>query len=535
MSGRHSEAVRGLMATKRSRLFQGTFGRMFRLIPAATYGKDDAESEANLLKLGAVMSAEFEAPKDVKDEEESGIPTLYTYLAQFIDHDLTFDPSSIAQKQNDVDALTDFRSPAFDLDSVYGRGPSDQPYLFDTDGKTFLFGHPLKGGDPRARDLQRAGPGASRALIGDPRNDENSLVSQLHGLFLRFHNRVVAEHPAWSFEDVQQFVRFHYQFVVLNDFLPRIVIPSVLAELKSHGHYDRHKLEFFHPRNQSFMPVEFAGACYRLGHSMVRPGYRVNDGILLPIFPVPPDFPDGLTGFRAMPPDRGIDWGRFIDIDVRSYDGTDAVNRKRLQFAYRLDTSLVNPLANLPLSVAGDPPHSLAGRNLVRSLRLGLPSGQRVARAMRVTPLKDRDILIGKATGAAGDAVPINDKSLGLGKAFEENCPLWTYILAEAMRHAEPVKIPVLESVKIDTPRLGPVGGRVVAEVFVGLLFGDPGSFLNVDPLWQPAAGPGYALKDFVKFALGGEGQRETIVEADLAVRPSRKAGTKARRGKRRG
>jgi hypothetical protein len=529
MSGRHSEVVRGLMATKRSRLFQGTFGRMFRLIPAATYGRDDAESEANLLKLGAAMSADFDPPKDGRDEEESGIPTLYTYLGQFVDHDLTFDPSSISQKQNDVDALTDFRSPAFDLDSVYGRGPNDQPYLYDADGKSFVLGTPLRGGHPAARDLQRAGPQASRALIGDPRNDENSLVSQLHGLFLRFHNRVVSEHPTWSFEDVQQFVRFHYQFVVLHDFLPRIVIPSVLADLKSHGHFDRHKLEFFHPRNQSFMPVEFAGACYRLGHSMIRPGYRLNDGVLLPIFPVPPDFPDGLTGFRAMPADRALDWGRFIDIDVRSFDGDDAVKRRRLQFAYRLDTSLVNPLANLPLSVAGDPPHSLAGRNLVRGLRLGLPSGQRVARAMRVPPLKDKEILIGKATGTAGDAVPITDKSLGLPDVFAGNCPLWTYILAEAMHHAEPVHLPVKESVKLDTPRLGPVGGRVVAEVFVGLLFGDPGSFLNVDPLWHPEAGPEYALKDFVNFALGQGPRAQASVDA-AAKAPAPDAGRSAPR-----
>ena len=503
MGARHSEAVRGLMSTKRTPISQAFFGRMFPLLPAASYGKHDAESEANLLKLGAVMSAEFEAPKDGVDEEESGIPSLYTYLGQFVDHDLTFDPSSIGQKHKDVDALIDFRTPAFDLDSVYGRGPDDQPYMFAADHKTFLFGAPIKGGDPAAKDLQRAGPDGSRAIIGDPRNDENSIVSQLHGLFLRFHNRVVAEHPAWSFEEAEEFVRFHYQFVVLNDFLPRIVNSKVLEPLKVQGHFDRRRLEFFRPQHDPFMPVEFAGACYRLGHSMVRPGYRMNDGVILPIFPVPPDFPDGLTGFRKMAPDRGIDWGRFIDLDVRTNDGTDAQNQKRLQFAYRLDTSLVNPLANLPLSVASDPPHSLAGRNLVRSLRLGLPSGQRVARAMRLVPLKDKDILIGKATGTAGDAVPIDDKSLKLGKVFEANCPLWTYILAEAIQHAEPVKIPVKENVTIKTQRLGPVGGRIVAEVFLGLLFGDGSSFLNVDPLWQPASGPGYALKDFVAFALG--------------------------------
>ena len=148
------------------------------------------------------------------------------------------------------------------------------------------------------------------------------------------------------FEEVQKFVRFHYQYVAVNDFLPRIVHSSVLNHLKSGKHYDRHKLQFFHWKHNPFMPVEFSGAAYRLGHSMIRLGYRLNDNdaTLLPIFPVLPGLPEGLTGFRAMNPAWGIDWGRFIDIDIRSDDGAPVDQKKRLQFAYRLDTSLVNPL-----------------------------------------------------------------------------------------------------------------------------------------------------------------------------------------------
>jgi len=244
-------------------------------------------------------------------------------------------------------------------------------------------------------------------------------------------------------------------------------------------------------------------AAYRLGHSMIRPGYRLNDNILLPIFPVPAQgLPEGLTGFRAMNPQWGIDWGRVIDVDTRIYDGTPADNAKRLQFAYRLDTSLVNPLAGLPPSVASNP-SSLAERNLLRGWRLGLPSGQHVAHAMGHHALHDKDILIGKATGNAGEAVPINDPSLNLPSVFKRNCPLWTYILAEAMQYQDFVKIPVTENITLKTPRLGPVGGRIVAEVFLGLLFGDPNSLLSLDPNWTPASGAGYALKDLVKYALG--------------------------------
>lgn len=498
MSMRHGTPVRGLVSTKVSPLFEGRFGRMFRSVHRATFGTTDAENATNLAALGAAMSADFDPPTDGKDEEESGIPALYTYLGQFIDHDITFDPASSLQKQNDPDALVDFRTPALDLDNVYGRGPDDQPYLYDGND-AFLLGDPIAGGSPGARDLPRNAANPRRALIGDPRNDENTIVSQLQGLFLRFHNRSLADHPGMAFADVQRLVRFHYQYVVLYDFLPRIVHSSVLSHLKTGLRYDPSKLKFFHWRHDPFLPVEFSAAAYRLGHSMVRPGYRLNDAVLLPIFPVPPQFPEGLTGFRAMNPAWAIDWGRFIDVDIRAFDGAPAVKAKRLQFAYRLDTSLVNPLSNLPPSVASHP-SSLAERNLLRGWRLGLPSGQGVARAMSLTPLPDTDIMIGK--GVDTPAEPLKN-ILEVSRVFAHNCPLWTYILAEAMHFREPVKVPVTEDITIKTPRLGPVGGRIVAEVLLGLIAGDRNSLLSLDPAWHPASGPGFALKDFVKYALG--------------------------------
>jgi len=477
---------------------------MFPKLPPASYGSTQKEQFDNLSKLAAAMISSFEPPKDSKDDEESGIPALYTYFGQFVDHDLTFDPDASFQKQKDPDATIDFRTPAFDLDNVYGRGPGDQPYLYDDDGKRFLLGDKLTLGHAGARDLPRNGAG--RALIGDPRNDENAIVSQLQGLFLRFHNRAVGDKPNFSFEQIQEWVRHHYQYVVVNDLLPRLVKASVLDSLKSGGAYDKNKLKVFKAGSSPFMPVEFSVAAYRLGHSMVRPGYRLNDAILVPIFPNPPQsdikLPEGLTGFRKLISNWGLDWGRFIDIDIRPYDGKDGgvEQQQRLQFAYRIDTALVDPLGNLPPAVVSNPPPSLALRNLLRGLELGLPNGQEVAKAIGEPALSDSKILIGK--GVDKPDQPLLEIT-SLGAVFKGNCPLWTYILAEAIQNQITVKIPVKENVTITTPQLGPVGGRIVAEVFIGLLFSDPGSYLSQNPKWTPEGAPNFRLKDFVKYALG--------------------------------
>ena len=321
----HATPQRGLDSVSQSPHFEGRFGRMFRRLPAAKFGRTDAENETNLKKLATSMVASLEDPKDGADAEEGGVPALYTYLGQFIDHDLTFDPASSLQKQNDPNALVDFRTPAFDLDCVYGRGPDDQPYMYD--GNQLLTGKPMTGGNPGSKDLPRAANG--RAIIGDPRNDENTIVSQLQGIFFAFHNRMATEMAGAEFADIQRQVRFHYQYVVVNDFLPRIAHSSVLTQLKTDGRYDADNLEFFHWRNDPFMPVEFSVAAYRFGHSMVRPDYRLNDddATLQNIFPA-------FTGFQPVAPGRAIDWGRFIDVDLRTSSETKPSDvKRRLQFA----------------------------------------------------------------------------------------------------------------------------------------------------------------------------------------------------------
>jgi hypothetical protein len=518
----HGVGLRGLTLRRDSLLFSGPFGRIFRALPAADFGDNDTDSMAALTDLGAAMIADREEPRDGPDDEEGGVPAAYTYLGQFIDHDLTFDPASSLQRQNDPDALVDFRTPRFDLDSVYGRGPDDQPYLY-LDARRFLLGERLTGAALGraldAHDLPRSSAKAtdaraqSRAIIGDPRNDENVIVSQLQGLFLRFHNALATTRPELSFERVQREVRFHYQWMVLYDFLPAVVSAAVLDQVLPHRVHRSNtrmhppRLDFYDPRDAPFMPLEFSVAGYRFGHSMVRPGYRLNDEVPpLPIFPFGDD-PNqiALTGFDTFPRNWAIDWARFLDLEERPFgdedDPANTGNAQRTQLAYKIDTSLVNPLGVLPARVANNPPPNLAQRNLLRGWRLRLPSGQDVARAMGVPVLSDAEILIGKFTGDDTD-IKGNVVAVG-GDAFEGKCPLWTYVLAETVE--DTVNLATTDGVKqIKTRRLGDVGGRIVAETIVGILAGDSQSYLNQDPLWTPSLGQkgAFGLREFVSAAL---------------------------------
>jgi hypothetical protein len=514
----HGALVRGITLSPASQLFAGPFGRIFRALPPADFGSNEQQTQAALHTLAEAMVSTPDPadPKDAADNEESGIPAGFTYFGQFIDHDLTFDPASSLQKQNDPDALVDYRTPRFDLDNIYGRGPDDQPYMYLHDGISLKRGMPLTGAaaNPHATDLVRSPgpddkPEEHRAIIGDPRNDENVIVSQLQGIFHRFHNKVVADLQAGGvssgnqFQLAQQIVRFHYQWILVNDFLPRIVSADVLNAVLPHLQkgtnivVDKPVLNFYHAREFAFMPLEFSAAAYRFGHSMVRPGYRLNPGILVPIFSPDPVAKPSLTGFRKFPDDWAIDWNKFLPIDPRPAGSTntdDPNNKLRMQLAYRMDTSLVDPLKTLPEVAFGRPIPSLAERNLLRGWRMRLPNGQDVARAMGIVPLADGNIKIGKFD--TGDAKDLKGDIVSVaGAVFANNCPLWTYILAETVQDPTDAR----------TRKLGPVGGRIVAETFVGLLLADNSSYFSMNPLWKPtsyAENGVFGLRELVKTAL---------------------------------
>jgi hypothetical protein len=499
-------------------LMEGRFSQLFPDAEAADYS-DDA-----LTALARAMTSPAEATPtpetEVDPEENSGIPAAYTYLGQFIDHDVTFDPTSQLRQphhhlsKEQLHALVDFRTPRFDLDNVYGRGPADQPYLYAPDGLHLALGEPLAGNphDAHAVDVPRAPNG--RALIGDPRNDENRIVAQLQSVMLRFHNRLVAETPGADLDHVRAQVRWHYQWVIVNDFLPTIVNETTVRSIFPHL-ADNTSIASAPPRltitalqsGLDLMPTEFAVAAYRFGHSMIRPNYRINETISRrPIFSADQDLASNLGGFRPIPDDWALDWQFFIDLGNPQappvHNPNDPIDRKP-QHSYKIDTSLVNPLGHLPAIVATDP-SALALRNLERGRAFGLPTGQAVAKLLNADPLPDEKILIGKATAGTDDPKsPITDVSAD----FTGRCPLWTYVLAEAWASSwdgGPSSGPAQDAIPI---RLGPVGGRIVGETFAAMLLSDPSSYLNENPTFAPnpalSNNGRFGLADLINAALG--------------------------------
>ena len=326
-------------------------------------------------------------------------------------------------------------------------------------------------------------------MIGDARNDENKIVASFHSIMTRFHNAIAddlrAAHPKWDpatlLVEARDRTTWYYQWAVLTDFLPKIAGQATVDHVVSrHDGRWQTRLAFYNACNGS-MPVEFSGATYRFGHSMVRDDYQLNDAVTeLPVFSFSLDPRANLGGFQPTPSDFGVDWGYFFDLG-----GTQP------QHAYRLDASLIPALRLLPGQAAGTASTILATRNLLRGEQLGLPSGQDVARAMGIKPLSDDRILVGQALGPGMDTTT---SITSLSSAFTGKAPLWTYVLAEAANETFTVRDGKIVGTRSAVSRLGPVGGRIVAETIIGLLEADAGSVLH-HPEFTPV------VRDHVQFA----------------------------------
>ncbi len=467
----HQKSFGQAILAPRSNFYQGPFGRICPdLDPWAPPG-DEAAQDAyfldfatdNMVELPGTSSGDIAANNatvdDLESQFSSNIPAGYTYFGQFIDHDITLDTTSLRARQVDPDRILNFRTPRLDLDCVYGRGPSDQPYLFDQDDKDKMLIGQVAGSN--LRDLPRNGQG--RALIGDMRNDENSMVSQLQLAFLLAHNTLVDRARAAGAENAFETARSSlirlYQWIVWNDFIKRIAVDEVYScalqledQCGGRKRWEMGLSDVYNWKHQPFMPVEFAGAAYRFGHSMVRNSYQTNHphrgfGNFAPIFDnTGATDPDDLRGFRGMKASNVIQWDWFLPM-------TSSVPGEFPQMARKIDTKLANALVHLHEGPAGEADNVLAFRNLKRGVNLGLPSGVEMAKKYCLKPVK-----------------------LDAGEPES----LWFYLLKEAE------KMPGANAGQM----LGRLGSTIVCGVFAGLLKGDPRSFFNVDPCWTPADDP---------------------------------------------
>lgn len=507
--------------------------RFSRLLPKGT-----TVDAAILEKVATAMTVAPTAPAVQPVSADPPVPAGFTYLGQFVDHDLTLDNTARALGEHvTVNELLQGRSPALDLDSVYGRGPGDRDddRFYAPDklklrvGITAAIGTGATNVNLNGYDLPRVTQGSTkaerqRALIPDHRNDENLIVAQTHLAFMRFHNRVV-DHLADNgvpsailFERARETVVRHYQWMLRTDFLPRIVDREIVEdvfttgrrffEVPGDGHTNGHQ-RHAKAGDTPTMPIEFSVAAYRLGHSMVRAAYDWNRifsgtrGSLKLLFtfsgtsgnfdPANPDVNDQESGlFERLPTNWAVDWRRMYDFAAEA-SRPDLAPPAGINIAQRIDTLLVNPLAGMPKGTFGgngtSPPAiqlNLAFRNLVRANMVELASGQQAAEFLGVTPLTAEQIIGGTDAGAVLTTLSDDERN-----AFAARTPLWFYILREA---------------ELNGGRLTGVGGRIVAEVFHRAMEGSRISIVR-DPSWRPTLGPDadtFRMVDLLLFAFEG-------------------------------
>lgn len=435
-------------------------GRFGRLFPNLEPFLPDVEK---LIALGK-QSGPMDAGSDQMNLKlNPNIPAGFTYLGQFLDHNITFDASSSLDQPNDPQATTNFRSGRLDLVHVYGLGPETQAFVYYNNaqqevGKFWI--------DPkRAYDVPRSEQiypgdrmGETRrgiAIIADPRNDNTVITIQLHLLMMKFHNAIInwlKGQQDVSVVDLYRKARrlavWHYQWIVLHEWLPKILKKEVYDDIKANG------LKYYHWTDKPFIPVEFNDAAYRL-HPLVLEDYQLNSHKRGKLFHF-------RTPFDYLEPDLEIDWAYFFDFGEQDGQG-----KAKVQYAKRFEAKIVDTFLNMPGPI--DNPlnwpfavpeqskpdlRSIAVRNLLRGRAFGLPSGEAVAHRMGYTSLTP-------------------DQMPELTRVGLKHAPLWYYVLKEA-------------EVQTNGATLGDAGSRIVGEVFMGLLQGDATSYLNIYPHWKP-------------------------------------------------
>jgi len=464
------------------------FGRMLPHLPALY---------TDPLSLAAIGDKNGPLKSTGAASKTTSVAVGQIFFGQFIDHDITLDLTSSFARLDGAEETTNFRTPSLDLDCIFGDGPDGSPYLYwhgqtgvqnAYNGAKMLTGADQAGATAEMQqDLARSSH--HRAIIGDPRNDENRIISQLQLAMIRFCNKV-AEHLHSTrglvngalHAETRRVVTWHYQWTVVNDFLKSIVGKPMVENILGRGRkIYRPETGPFGPEfgASAFIPVEFSVAAYRFGHSMIPQSIQIQSGKpALDVFG--PKLGFGFTQLKDL--DAVVEWAQVLDLSNPTVDRAD-----------RLDAKLAKDLLDLPFVAPGDV-KSLATRNLLRGQAFRLPSGEKIAQACE-RPQAEIDTVTARAAALAAGATPPADLSAGT--------PLWLYLLIEAGEIGRETSAGVFEKGE----GLGPVGGRIVAETLIGLMELDPSAYLGSNRSWSPATaadklGPSglFSLLDILTF-----------------------------------
>ncbi len=413
----------------------------------------DLPDRAALSALGEAMTENVEL-----EEEHSNIPVAYTYLGQFIAHDLTFmdDPPEGEDPKS-------ARTPALDLDSIYATPINKGDEVDGPSGPNRMaLGRTSAG---RFEDLPRATCGMS--VIGDKRNDDNLPLAQTHVALLKFHNAVAAMldacEPGYDERRLKCIVRQHFQSAVLNDYLRKVIHPDTYADVMANGR------SVIYPKNQSppdkfRIPMEFAAAAFRFGHSMVRHTYANWNGQAngnLPLF-------WDLTFSSSRDPIKRLSDGWVNKWELLlSFKGTplERFQRGGPILASPINTRIAHHLGQIPEVALPAPENTfsqisnnLAARTLLRGHLLRLRHAEAVIehinkmledRAPPITPLTDHQLVDGEHPWVDAEF----QRRFGYHHAIRGRTPLWFYILKEAGG-----------DLGSGGNHLGPLGSRIVME-----------------------------------------------------------------------
>jgi hypothetical protein len=513
---------KGLSETKSFRFCENImpnpdYRKMFECL--AEY-KPDPE---DLKKLATVMSkkTEFidvnnllEGSSKIEKEISSKIPAGYTYLAQFIAHDISFDSRSDRFLEedypwNDIDVskVKNKRAPLFDLETIYGyvkpinEGETPRHELMQNHelpllklGDTGGFDPPGTPGISYPNDLSRKNESVMANIV-DPRNDENLLLAQTQVAFTKFHNAIVlrlSESGRYKtkedlFDKARKVTIRYYQHIIFEDFLLKFIEEpfrdQVVNKVKSGNSY--YSATF----DDKFIPLEFSVAAFRMGHSMIREEYNLNIKNnparlrSLMLFTG-----KGMTESKlpTLPSVWIINWYSFYNID-NSFNTVGS----NPNFAETLDTGL--PIALLRLrpklpNTFGGIASSIAAFDLFRGRAFGLPTGQAIASAIGANPISSKDmgdLLINKKIDGEilnpDEARKVKER---LRTAFSEETPLWFYILAEAELQGD--------------GKLGVVGSTILAETIIKILYLSEFSILREN--WE--TDEDFLLKEYPTFGM---------------------------------